>query len=165
MQKPPKSPAFLDIFLKDNFVVKFFVVLVLVYVAWGAFFYFKTMIEINDASKEFHAKNYVAAFEKILPHAKDGHSESRFQIGVMMALGLGVAKDKILATSWFECTGIKGCVSGQSEYRLALGCLSGEWGERSKDECLLWMKFSADREYAPAISWLEQYNTAQKPEN
>lgn len=165
MQQPPKSPAFIDIFLKDNFVVKFFAVLVFAYVAWGAFFYFKTMIEINEASKEFHAKNYVAAFEKTLPHAKDGHSESRFQIGVIMALGLGVPKDKMLATSWFECTGISGCVRGQNEYRLALGCLSGEWGERPKDECLLWMKFAADHEFPPAINWLDQYNASQKAQN
>lgn len=164
MQQPPKSPAFLDIFLKEKFVLKFFAVLVLVYVAWGSFFYFKTMIEINEASKEFHAKNYAVAYQKILPYAMDGHSESRFQVGVMFALGLGVPKDKMLATSWFECSRISGCVKGQNEYRLAVGCLSGEWGERPKDECLLWMKFSSDHEYAPASQWLDQYNAPKKPQ-
>lgn len=165
MQQPPKSPAFIDIFLKDNFVVKFFAVLVLVYIAWGSFFYFKTMIEINEASKAFHAKNYAEAYQEILPYAMDGHSESRFQVGVMLALGLGVPKDKILATSWFECTRISGCVKGQNEYRLAVGCLSGGWGERPKDECLLWMKFSADLGYQPASVWLDQFSAPKQPQN
>lgn len=161
MQQGQGLPAFVDIFLKKNFVVKFFAVLVLAYVGWGAFSYFQTRMSIRDAAQYFHARDYATAYEKIMPHAMNGDPESRFQVGVMTALGLGVAKDKILATMWFACAGASGCQDGQNEYRLAIGCFNEEWGQRSKDECLLWAKISADMDYQPAAVWLDQYNASK----
>lgn len=160
MDKKMNYPEWLDVFLKNSVVWVFFSVLVFVYIAWHGFFYVKSMAEVREASGYFYAKNYAEAYQKIQPLAMNGYSESRYQLGVMTAFGLGpVRKDKMLAMFWFNCKDISGCVEGRNEYRLALGCLQGEWGERREEECLWWMKSSAELQYQDALVWLDKYNS------
>lgn len=149
-------PGYVGFFLKKNFVVKFFLLLASVYFSYVFISHFMMAVSIREASSYFYAKDYPKAFEKIFPHAMDGDAESRYQVGIMYAFGLGVSKDKMLALSWFNCSDISGCIKGRNEFRAAVSCFAGEWGVRSRDECLLWMKFSSDHGYQNAILWLDQ---------
>jgi len=161
MSNSPKYVNVPETLLKKKFVIYFFAAIIIPYILWGIFDYIMTIKSRHEAASYFYAKDYTKAYEAIMQHAQDGDAESRYQMGVMVAMGLGTPRDTMRAAYWFSCNGISGCVTGQGEYRLAESCFSGEWGKKREDECLIWMKLSANNGYQPASVWLDAHNKSK----
>lgn len=142
---------------KKNVIFLFLAVVFIPYVLWGVADYVVTLKHKREAFAYFYDKDYATAYREIMPFAMSGDSESRYMIGAMTAFGMGTQRDKMFATQWFSCEGIQGCVNGYNEFRLAQGCFAGDWGKRSDEECILWVKLSSDQNYRPASLWLENY--------
>jgi TPR repeat protein len=151
-------------FLKKNVIILFLGLVFVPYFLWGAMDYVITFRRKNDAFSYFHNKDYSTAYREIMPFAMSGDSEARFIIGSMTAFGVGTSRDKMLATQWFSCEGISGCIKGSNEFRAGKGCFSGEWGDLSYEDCILWLKFSSELGYKPASELLEEYQKKKAAE-
>ena len=73
-----------------------------------------TLAEIETARDFMDAGNYAAAMEELLPAANSGNAEAEELIGVMYALGLGVAQDDQRAFEWYLRSALKGHAGAQS---------------------------------------------------
>jgi len=152
-------------FLKMNVIFVFIGLVFVPYFLWGLADYVITLRRKNDAFSYYYSKDYTAAYREIMPFAQSGDSEARFIIGSMTAFGVGTNRDKMLATQWFSCEGVSGCVNGKNEYRAGQGCFSGEWGNWPYEECILWLKFSSELGYQPASVLLEEYQKKRASED
>lgn len=72
------------------------------------------LAEIETARDFMDAGNYAAAMEELLPAANSGNAEAEELIGVMYALGLGVAQDDQRAFEWYLRAALKGHAGAQS---------------------------------------------------
>lgn len=135
------------------------------YLLWGIADYVVTFRRKNDAFSYYYKKDYVSAYREVMPFAVSGDGEARYMIGAMTAFGAGTARDKMLATQWFACEGIAGCVKGYNEYRAGKSCFAGDWGNYSYEDCILWLKFSSDQGYQPASVLLEEYQKKRASED
>ncbi len=151
-------------FLKTNVIFVFIGLVFVPYFLWGVADYVISLRRKNDAFGYYYSKNYSAAYREIMPIAQSGDSEARYMIGAMTAFGAGTNRDKMLATQWFSCEGISGCVKGYNEFKAGKSCFAGEWGDLSYEDCILWLKFSSDLGYQPASELLEKYQKEQAAE-
>jgi len=60
------------------------------------------------------AKDYSGAMQELLPAARSGNAEAEELIGVLYALGLGVAQDDVRAFEWYLRSSLKGHAGAQS---------------------------------------------------
>ena len=70
--------------------------------------------EIETARDLMEAGDYAAAMRELLPAARSGNAEAEELIGVMHALGLGVARDDARAFEWYLRAALKGHAGAQS---------------------------------------------------
>ena len=70
--------------------------------------------EIETARDLMDAGDYRAAMQELLPAATAGNAEAEELIGVMYALGLGVARDDARAFEWYLRAAMKGHAGAQS---------------------------------------------------
>jgi TPR repeat protein len=60
------------------------------------------------------ANQFTEAMEELLPAAKSGNADAEELIGVMYAMGLGVARDDVRAFEWYLRASMKGHPGAQS---------------------------------------------------
>ncbi|MCK0167981.1 sel1 repeat family protein [Jannaschia sp. S6380] len=81
--------------------------------------------DIEVARDLMEAGDFVAAREALWPAARSGNADAEELIGVMYALGLGVAKDERRAFEWYLRSAMKGHPGAQSGvgwyYEVGLG--------------------------------------------
>ncbi|WP_054003588.1 tetratricopeptide repeat protein [Shimia sp. SK013] len=70
--------------------------------------------EIETGRDLMDAKRYSEAMTELLPAARSGNAEAEELIGVMYALGLGVARDDVRAFEWYLRASLKGHAGAQS---------------------------------------------------
>lgn len=70
--------------------------------------------EIETARDLMDAGDYPAAMQELLPAARSGNAEAEELIGVMYAMGLGVARDDMRAFDWYLRASMKGHAGAQS---------------------------------------------------
>lgn len=70
--------------------------------------------EIETARDLMDAKDYAGAMRELMPAAISGNAEAEELIGVMYALGLGVARDDVRAFEWYLRASMKGHAGAQS---------------------------------------------------
>jgi len=70
--------------------------------------------EIETARDALEAGEYAQAMRALLPAAQAGNAEAEELIGVMYALGLGVARDDRRAFEWYLRAALKGHAGAQS---------------------------------------------------
>lgn len=70
--------------------------------------------EIETGRDFMDAGDYPAAMRELLPAARSGNAEAEELIGVMYAMGLGVARDDIRAFEWYLRASMKGHAGAQS---------------------------------------------------
>jgi len=70
--------------------------------------------EIETARDLLEAGEYADAMRELLPAAGAGNAEAEELIGVMYALGLGVARDDVRALEWYLRAAMKGHAGAQS---------------------------------------------------
>jgi TPR repeat protein len=72
------------------------------------------LAEIETARDLMDAREYTAAMQELLPAARSGNAEAEELIGVLYALGLGVARDDERAFEWYLRASLKGHAGAQS---------------------------------------------------
>jgi len=72
------------------------------------------LAEIETARDLMDAGEYAAAMAELLPAARSGNAEAEELIGVMYAMGLGVARDDVRAFEWYLRAAMKGHPGAQS---------------------------------------------------
>ena len=72
------------------------------------------LAEIETARDLMDARDYPAAMAELLPAARSGNAEAEELIGVMYAMGLGVARDDVRAFEWYLRAAMKGHAGAQS---------------------------------------------------
>ncbi|GAA6179849.1 MULTISPECIES: tetratricopeptide repeat protein [unclassified Shimia] len=72
------------------------------------------MAEIETGRDYMDAKQFDKAMQELLPAANSGNAEAEELIGVMYALGLGVARDDVRAFEWYLRASLKGHAGAQS---------------------------------------------------
>ena len=72
------------------------------------------LAELEQARDLMEAGEFEAAREELLPAARSGNAEAEELIGVMYALGLGVAQDDERAFDWYLRASLKGHPGAQS---------------------------------------------------
>ena len=70
--------------------------------------------EIGTALDLMDAGNYRAAMQELVPAAQSGDADAEELIGVLYAMGLGVARDDIRAFDWYLRASMKGHAGAQS---------------------------------------------------
>ncbi|MGR3634341.1 MAG: tetratricopeptide repeat protein [Shimia sp.] len=70
--------------------------------------------EIETGRDLMDAKHFPEAMAELLPAARSGNAEAEELIGVMYALGLGVARDDVRAFEWYLRASLKGHAGAQS---------------------------------------------------
>ena len=70
--------------------------------------------DIEAARDLMESGQFVEAREALWPAARSGNADAEELIGVMYALGLGVAKDDIRAFDWYLRASLKGHAGAQS---------------------------------------------------
>jgi len=70
--------------------------------------------EIETARDALESGEYAQAMRELLPAAQAGNAEAEELIGVMYALGLGVARDDRRAFEWYLRAALKGHAGAQS---------------------------------------------------
>jgi len=92
----------------------------------------------------FKNKDYERAFREWKAGADAGQAEAQFDLGVLYAKGLGVARDLTAAADWYR----KSAQQGNAEAEFALGQMySRGWG--------------VPRDVADAIRWFEMANSLE----
>ena len=72
------------------------------------------LAELEQARDLMEAGDYTAAYEALWPAARSGNAEAEELIGVLYALGLGVAPDDERAFEWYLRASMKGHPGAQS---------------------------------------------------
>ncbi|MEM6759071.1 MAG: tetratricopeptide repeat protein [Pseudomonadota bacterium] len=75
---------------------------------------FPAWADIEEARDLMEAGAYEAAYEAMWPLARSGNADAEELIGVMYALGLGVARDDERAFEWYLRSSMKGHPGAQS---------------------------------------------------
>ncbi|WP_299613430.1 tetratricopeptide repeat protein [uncultured Tateyamaria sp.] len=75
---------------------------------------FPALAEIEEARDLMEAGDYKAAYDALWPAARSGNADAEELIGVMYALGLGVARDDERAFEWYLRSSMKGHPGAQS---------------------------------------------------
>lgn len=72
------------------------------------------LAEIEEARDLMEAGDYKSAYDALWPAARSGNADAEELIGVMYALGLGVARDDERAFEWYLRSSMKGHPGAQS---------------------------------------------------
>ena len=70
--------------------------------------------EIETARDLMEAGKFAQAMQALLPAAQSGNADAEELIGVMYAMGLGVARDEVRAFEWYLRASMKGHPGAQS---------------------------------------------------
>jgi uncharacterized protein len=71
----------------------------------------------------YEANNLPLAYKEFLAAAKEGHSDSQFNVALMYERGIGIAKDEKEAVVWYEKAAVQG--SAAAQYNLGVLYESG----------------------------------------
>jgi uncharacterized protein len=110
----------------------------------------------------FRNKNYQKAFREWKASADAGQAEAQFDLGLLYAQGLGVARDLTEAAKWYR----KAAEQGNAEAEFALGQMySRGWGvPRDQADALRWLEMAMDpNSDGPPTDWslVEGYGMQQ----
>jgi len=92
--------------------------------------------------------DYVTALEEWIPLAKQGHSESQYNLGVMYENGQGVSQDDLEAVKWYQSAAEQD--HPQAQYNLGLMYKKGQGVTQDYQKALKWFRLSAEQAYPPA---------------
>jgi len=70
--------------------------------------------EIEKGRDQMEASKFKEAMKELLPAARSGNADAEELIGVMYAMGLGVARDDVRAFEWYLRSSLKGHPGAQS---------------------------------------------------
>ena len=72
------------------------------------------LADIDRARDLMEASQFEEAYQELWPAARSGNADAEELIGVMYALGLGVARDDVRAFEWYLRSAMKGHPGAQS---------------------------------------------------
>ena len=92
--------------------------------------------------------DYATALEEWIPLAKQGDSESQYNLGVMYENGQGVSQDDQEAVKWYQSAAEQD--HPQAQYNLGLMYKKGQGVTQDYQKALKWFHLSAEQAYPPA---------------
>ena len=92
--------------------------------------------------------DYVTALEEWIPLAKQGHSESQYNLGVIYENGQGVSQDDLEAVKFYQSAAEQD--HPQAQYNLGLMYKNGKGVTQDYQKALKWINLSAEHSYPPA---------------
>ncbi len=103
---------------------------------------------LNEGVAAYGRGEYVQAYREFRTAADAGDIYAQFNLGVMYALGLGVAKDKTVAANWYR----KAAEKGLSWAQFNLGQAYEEAYGVDRDEAIAvsWYRKAAEQDYPRA---------------
>lgn len=105
-------------------------------------------VGLDDGNQALKDKRYGDAYRLLLPEAEKGNSFAQYNIGYLLANGLGVKKDEKYARRWYELAAQQGDMDAQTN--LGLMFQDGVGGERDFKQAALLFEKAARRGHALA---------------
>ncbi|TVQ83503.1 MAG: sel1 repeat family protein [Micavibrio sp.] len=133
-------------------IVVVFVICLLAALTLLLFYQYKRVEPLREGLAALKEENYSDALKKLEPLAKKGDLTARFFVAEMYVFGLGVEIDIDIAKKWLSCDGVRSCINGRPEYKLAHVFASNR--DFNKEKATYWMKISSDKGYKKADEWL-----------
>lgn len=120
----------------------------------------------RSAIGDLKSSNFVSAKKKLIRYAEQDHSrseyilriiypdafriksESRYYLGMMYAVGLGIGKDDAQAEFWFSCLqNDKSCIAGENEYRISMDLANGSLVKKNYEQSIYWLNKAVQKGY------------------
>lgn len=91
----------------------------------------------------FESKQFVRAYELLLPLAHAGHPDAQYRLAIMYQNGLGMVANPIEAARWMRAAAEQGL--GLAQHGLGFMYLQGECVAQDDAQAVQWFRLAADQ--------------------
>jgi hypothetical protein len=106
------------------------------------------IMTFNSGIAAFETKQFVRAYELLLPLAEAGHPEAQYRLAIMCQNGLGMVKNEAGAAHWMRASAEQGF--GLAQHGLGFMYLQGDCVAPNEVQAASWFRLAAEQNLAGA---------------